>query len=84
MTGRVFYLSKTYSIHRIVDRIGAGDAFAGGLIYGLNHNHDSQRALEFATAAACLKHSIPGDINRVSAETVEELMAGEENARIRR
>ena len=79
-----FYHAKTYPIRHIVDRIGAGDAFAGGLIYGLDHYQDGRQALEFATAAACLKHSIPGDINRVDTETVEELMAGEENARIRR
>lgn len=82
--GTQFYLSKKYEIRHIVDRIGAGDAFAGGLIYGLNHYADKQQALEFATAAACLKHSIVGDFNRLHVSDVEALMAGDASGRVQR
>jgi 2-dehydro-3-deoxygluconokinase len=67
-----------------VDRVGAGDSFAAGLIYGLRTYGDDQRALEFATAASCLKHSIPGDINRVGVAEVEALMAGDASGRVKR
>ena len=59
--GENFYVSKKYEIRDIVDRVGGGDSFAGGLIYGLNTYEDKQKALEFAVAASCLKHSILGD-----------------------
>jgi len=76
--------SRHYDITDIVDRVGAGDSFAAGLIYGLRAYHDDQKALEFATAASCLKHSIPGDINRVSVAEVEALMAGDASGRVKR
>jgi len=76
--------SRRYDITDIVDRVGAGDAFAGGLIYGLLTYNDAARALEFATAASCLKHSIPGDYNRVSVAEVEALMRGGGSGRVQR
>lgn len=76
--------SKSYQIDDIVDRVGAGDAFAAGLIYGLRSFTDDQRALEFATAASCLKHSIPGDFNRVTVAEVEALMLGDASGRVQR
>jgi 2-dehydro-3-deoxygluconokinase len=79
-----FYLSRRYLIADIVDRVGGGDAFAGGLIYGLNTYGDKQTALEFAAAASCLKHAIPGDFNRVGVSDVEKLMAGDGSGRVQR
>ena len=79
-----FYVSKKYEIRDIIDRVGGGDSFAGGLIYGLNHYGDKQSALEFAVAASCLKHSIIGDFNRVSALDVEKLMGGDGTGRVQR
>ena len=79
-----FYVSKKYEIRDIIDRVGGGDSFAGGLIYGLNHYEDKQTALEFAVAASCLKHSIIGDFNRVSASDVEKLMGGDGTGRVQR
>lgn len=79
-----FYLSKKYEIKDIVDRVGGGDAFAAGLIYGLNSYDDKQQALEFAVAASCLKHSISGDFNRVSISEAEKLMGGEASGRVQR
>jgi 2-dehydro-3-deoxygluconokinase len=79
-----FLHSRRYDIGDIVDRVGAGDSFAAGLIYGLiTHKGDAQ-ALEFATAASCLKHSILGDFNRVSVNEVEALMKGEGSGRVQR
>ncbi|HHW30866.1 MAG TPA: sugar kinase [Clostridiaceae bacterium] len=79
-----FYVSKRYEIRDIVDRVGAGDSFSGGLIYGLNTYKDTQTALEFAVAASCLKHSIIGDFNRVSVSDVEKLMGGDGTGRVQR
>jgi 2-dehydro-3-deoxygluconokinase len=79
-----FILSRKYLIGDIVDRVGGGDAFAGGLIYGLNTYKDRKTALEFAVAASCLKHSIPGDFNRVGVADVEKLMAGDVSGRVQR
>lgn len=79
-----FYVSKRYEINDIVDRVGGGDSFAGGLIYSLNHYDDKQSALEFAVAASCLKHSIIGDFNRVSVDDVEKLMGGDGSGRVLR
>ena len=79
-----FYASKKYEIRDIVDRVGGGDAFAAGLIYGLNKYENKQQALEFAVAAGCLKHSIMGDFNRVSISEVEKLMAGDQSGRVQR
>lgn len=82
--GEKFYVSKKYEIRNIVDRVGGGDSFAGGLIYGLNRYEDRQQALEFAVAASCLKHSVSGDFNRVSASDVEKLMGGDGTGRVQR
>ncbi|MDP3012349.1 MAG: sugar kinase, partial [Candidatus Hydromicrobium sp.] len=79
-----FYLSKKYEIKDIVDRVGGGDSFAAGLIYGLNAYEDKQQALEFAVAASCLKHSILGDFNRVSVAEVEKLKGGDASGRVQR
>jgi 2-dehydro-3-deoxygluconokinase len=70
------YQSPVYDIPDIVDRVGAGDSFAAGLIYALNQTYEPQRALEFATAASALKHSIPGDFNLVTIAEVEALAGG--------
>lgn len=82
--GEHFYVSKKYEIRDIIDRVGGGDSFAGGLIYGLNHYEDKQSALEFAVAASCLKHSIPGDFNRVTVSDVTKLMGGDGTGRVQR
>ena len=79
-----FYVSKHYEIRDIVDRVGGGDSFAGGLIHGLNAYGDHKTALEFAVAASCLKHSIPGDFNRVTKDEVEKLMQGDGSGRVQR
>ena len=67
-----------------MDRVGGGDSFSGGLIYGLAAYGDRQKALEFAVAASCLKHSILGDFNRVSVSDVEKLMGGDGTGRVQR
>ena len=79
-----FYVSKKYEIRDIYDRVGGGDSFAGGLIYGLHTYEDRQKALEFAVAASCLKHSISGDFNRVGVSDVEKLMGGDGSGRVQR
>jgi 2-dehydro-3-deoxygluconokinase len=79
-----FLVSRRYEITDIVDRVGGGDAFAAGLIFGLLDGRDDQAALEFATAASCLKHSIPGDFNRVSVSEVELLIKGDGSGRVQR
>ncbi len=79
-----FYESKRYEIRDIIDRVGGGDSFAGGLIYGLNTYDSKQQALEFAVAASCLKHSIIGDFNRVGVSDVEKLMGGDGTGRVQR
>jgi 2-dehydro-3-deoxygluconokinase len=81
---RQFLASANYDITDIVDRVGAGDSFAAGLIHGLRTYRDDRKALEFATAASCLKHSILGDINRVSVAEVEALMQGDASGRVQR
>jgi 2-dehydro-3-deoxygluconokinase len=82
--GKDFYVSKKYEIRDIVDRVGGGDSFAGGLLYGLNHYEDKQSALEFAVAASCLKHSVIGDFNRVNVSDVTKLMGGDGTGRVQR
>ncbi len=82
--GETFYVSRRYEINDIVDRVGGGDSFAGGLLYGLTAYGDKQKALEFAVAAGCLKHSILGDYNRVSVSDVEKLMGGDGTGRVQR
>ncbi len=79
-----FLESRRYQIDDIVDRVGGGDAFAGGLICGLNKYESRKDALEFAVAASCLKHSILGDFNRVGVEDVTKLMAGDGTGRVQR
>jgi 2-dehydro-3-deoxygluconokinase len=81
--GNEFYHSKRYDI-RIVDRVGGGDSFAGGLIYGLISGRDFKQALEFAVGASALKHTIPGDFNLVSVEEVETLIKGDASGRVQR
>jgi 2-dehydro-3-deoxygluconokinase len=82
--GKEMLASRHYDIRNIVDRVGAGDSFAAGLIYGLTTYDDDQKALEFATAASCLKHSVPGDFNRATVDEVESLMNGEASGRVQR
>ncbi len=82
--GQEFVLSQKYEIRDIVDRVGGGDSFSAGLIYGLNHYGAKRDALAFAVAASCLKHSIPGDFNRVSVREVESLMGGDASGRVKR
>ena len=82
--GKDFITSRHYDITHIVDRVGGGDAFAGGLIYGLQYLPNHHEALEFAVAASCLKHSIPGDFNRFSADEVKALMKGGGSGRVQR
>ena len=77
------YFSKKYSIH-IVDRVGGGDSFGGGLIYSLVNGKEPQQAIEFAVAASCLKHSIEGDYNMVSVAEVENLAGGDASGRVQR
>ena len=79
-----FMISRHYDINDIVDRVGGGDSFAAGLIYGLNRYDNHQQALEFAVAASCLKHSIHGDFNRVNVQDVEKLMSGDASGRVQR
>ena len=82
--GKEFRLSKLYDITHIVDRVGGGDSFAAGLIYGLTRLGSTQEALEFAVAASCLKHSIPGDFNRFTVAEVKALADGDGSGRVQR
>lgn len=79
-----FVLSQHYEITHIVDRVGGGDSFAAGLIYGLTHLASEKEALEFAVAASCLKHSIPGDFNRFTKDEVFALIKGGGSGRVQR
>lgn len=80
-----FYVSKKYAIDDIVDRVGGGDAFSAGLIFGLlEYPDDERRALEFAAAASCLKHSVGGDFNLVTRSEVESLCGGDGSGRVKR
>lgn len=82
--GEEFYVSKHYDILPIVDRVGGGDSFSGGIIHGLLTKQTQGEALEFAVAASALKHTIPGDFNMVSADEVESLAGGNANGRVQR
>lgn len=83
--GQTLYEAPTYQITHIVDRVGGGDSFMGGLIYGLLHYpDDDQKALNFAVAASCLKHTIYGDANLATADEVEKLMSGDASGRVSR
>jgi len=79
-----FYTGPVYDITDIVDRVGAGDAFAAGLIYGLAKYNDPQKSLNFATAAGCLKHTIPGDQNIANVAEIESIMSGLVSGRVAR
>ncbi len=79
-----FLISKKYEIHDIVDRVGGGDAFTAGLIYGFDNLNSDKEALEFAVAASCLKHSIPGDLPLLSVEEVKSLAGGAVSGRVQR
>jgi len=83
--GKTLYQSPQYQITDIVDRVGGGDSFMGGLIYGLlTYPEDDQNALNFAVAASCLKHTIKGDANLVTISEVEKLMGGDASGRVAR
>lgn len=82
--GKEFYQSKRYDINPIIDRVGGGDSFSGGLIHGLLTKPNQGEALEFAVAASALKHTINGDFNLVSVEEVESLAGGNANGRVQR
>lgn len=83
--GKKLYESSQYEITHIVDRVGGGDSFMGGLIYGLlTYKNDDQKALDFAVAASCLKHTIYGDYNLVTVDEVEKLMGGDASGRVAR
>ncbi|MCK4854844.1 MAG: sugar kinase, partial [Bacteroidales bacterium] len=83
--GEKLYSTNTYQITHIVDRVGGGDSFMGGLIYGLlTWPGDDQQALDFAVAASCLKHTIYGDFNQVTVEEVVKLMEGDASGRVAR
>jgi 2-dehydro-3-deoxygluconokinase len=82
--GKELLKSKSYRITHIVDRVGGGDSFMGGLIYGLTQLGSDQEALEFAVAASALKHTVDGDYNRVTIEEVKKLMGGDASGRVSR
>ncbi len=83
--GKTMFQSPRYQITDIVDRVGGGDSFMGGLIYGLlKHPENDQKALDFAVAASCLKHTIKGDANLVTVGEVEKLMGGDASGRVAR
>ncbi|NHB68644.1 sugar kinase [Perlabentimonas gracilis] len=83
--GKKLYESSQYQITHIVDRVGGGDSFMGGLIYGLlTYQDNDQKALDFAVAASCLKHTIYGDYNLVTVDEVEKLMGGDASGRVAR
>ena len=82
--GKKLFESRRYDITDIVDRVGGGDSFMGGLIFGLLHYQDDQKALDFATAASCLKHTIRGDYNQMKVKDVESLMEGNTSGRVKR
>ena len=81
--GNEYHFSKKYDLH-IVDRVGGGDSFGGGLIYALLAGKGNQRAVEFAVAASALKHTVEGDYNMVTAAEVEKLADGDGSGRIQR
>jgi len=82
--GKELFTAPTYQITDIVDRVGGGDSFMGGLIYGLINYENDQDALNFAVAASCLKHTIYGDANLATVEEVEKLMSGDASGRVAR
>ena len=83
ITERLSYFSKSYHLH-IVDRVGGGDSFGGGLIYSILQGKSSKETIEFAVAASALKHTVEGDYNRVSVAEVEKLAGGDGSGRVQR
>lgn len=81
--GKEYYRSRRYKVH-IVDRVGGGDSFGGGLIYALNNGYAPQNAVEFAVAASCMKHTIVGDFNHMTVKEVENLAKGDASGRVQR
>lgn len=81
--GKDFYFSRRYAMH-IVDRVGGGDSFGGGLIYAMLHGYSAQDTIEFAVAASCLKHSVEGDYNLVNVGEVKSLAGGNASGRVQR
>ena len=81
--GKTCYFSKNYLVH-IVDRVGGGDSFGGGLIYAMLNDYSAQDTIEFAVAASCLKHSVSGDYNMVSVDEVKKLAGGDGSGRVQR
>lgn len=82
--GSTHSISRSYEINPIVDRVGGGDSYAAGIIFGLLQSWDSQDCVEYAAAASCLKHSIPGDFNVITPEEVDALRHGDGSGRVRR
>ena len=82
--GEQFYYSREYHISDIVDRVGSGDSFGAGLIYGIRKGYSSQKTIDFAVAASALKHSIEGDFNRVKVAEIEKLAGGDASGRVQR
>ena len=81
--GKTAHFSKKYAMH-IVNRVGGGDSFSAGLIYALMQDYEAQRAVEFAAAASCLKHTIEFDFNLVTVDEVETLAGGDGSGRVQR
>jgi 2-dehydro-3-deoxygluconokinase len=81
---KTFYHSKKYEIHNILDRVGGGDSFSGGIISGLLSYEKVEDSLEYAVAASCLKHSVLGDYNRTTRKEIENLMGGDGSGRVQR
>jgi len=79
-----FLVSKKYEIYNIIDRVGGGDTFVAGLIYGFNSLPSDKESLEFAVAASCLMHSISGDLPLLSVEEVKNLTGGSGSGRVQR
>ena len=82
--GKDFYVSKKYEIRDIIDRVGGGDSFAAGLIYSILTGTTDKQAVEFASAASALQHTIEGDFNMVSVAEVDKLAGGDISGRIQR
>jgi len=82
--GEEYIKSEMLNITHVIDRVGTGDAFASGLIYGLIHYNDDEQALSFASAACALKHTVPGDVNLVAHKNVIQLMEGDTSGKLKR
>ena len=83
--GNSLFKSREYEITHIVDRVGGGDSFMGALIYGfISYPDDNQKAIDYASAASCLKHTIKGDFNLVSIQEIEKLISGDASGRVSR